>query len=267
MASVPTESVQALYGRVCDSYHAVDDFRMKLLGLLPVATGTGVFLLLSGKANLIDGNGDQRLSQALGAIGIFGFLFTLGLFTYELFGIKRCHYLIGAGRRLEARLGIRGQFRSRPQYVAGFLNEPFASSIIYPASMAAWLFLGLFFTFDEPWAATLVAGAIFTVGCAMTIFGARRIGPTHEQEDRVLELLSREPSTLSQLKQALAREQEALELTVSRLQKRGDIREHDGRLELADMAASRTEPSPASSASSSRPTRWARWPTRRGRAE
>src|ERR671914_294363 len=29
---------RVLYERVCESYHAVDDFRMKLLGLLPVAT-------------------------------------------------------------------------------------------------------------------------------------------------------------------------------------------------------------------------------------
>jgi len=39
---------QAAYAQVCTSYHAVDDIRMKLLGLLPIATGTGVFLLLSG---------------------------------------------------------------------------------------------------------------------------------------------------------------------------------------------------------------------------
>jgi hypothetical protein len=232
-----------------------------------VATGTGVFLLLSGKANLIDSNSNQRLSQALGAIGIFGFLFTLGLFTYELFGIKRCHYLIAAGRRLEARLGIRGQFRSRPQYMAGFLNEPFASSIIYPASMAAWLFVALFFASEEPWAATLVAGAIFAVGCGVTIFGARRIGPKHEREDRVLEFLGWGPSTLSQLKRELNREQEALELTVSRLKKRGDIHEHDGLLELADMAASRMEPVPESSPSTTGPARRARWLTRREHAE
>jgi hypothetical protein len=134
MASVPTESVQALYGRVCDSYHAVDDFRMKLLGLLPVATGTGVFLLLSAKANLIDNNSDERLSQALGAIGIFGFLFTLGLFTYELFGVKRCHYLIAAGRRLEARLEFEGSFGASPSMLpASLTSRSHRSSSIRPA--------------------------------------------------------------------------------------------------------------------------------------
>jgi hypothetical protein len=87
----------AAYQRVCESYHAVDDFRMKLLGLLPVATGTGVFLLLSGKSELVAGATSKEavpetVRNALSAIGVFGFLFTLGLFAYELFGIKKCHY-------------------------------------------------------------------------------------------------------------------------------------------------------------------------------
>lgn len=261
----PTESIQELYGRVCESYHAVDDFRMKLLGLLPVATGTGVFLLLSGKADLID-NSDGGLSQALGAIGIFGFLFTFGLYTYELFGIKRCHYLIETGKRLEASLGIRGQFRSRPRYVAGFLNEPFASSIIYPASMAAWLFLAFFFTSREPWVATVVAGAILVIGCAATAFGARRIGPKHDREARVLEFLSWEPSTLNRLGRELGIEQRVLAETICRLQRQGDIREHDGLLELADAAGSRTQYSSASRVphpSETVPARRSRWPARR----
>jgi hypothetical protein len=92
MSSERDTSQLELYQRVCESYHAVDDFRMKLLGLLPVATGAGVFLLLSGKAELINNN----VASAMGAIGVFGFLFTLGLFCYELFGIKKCHYIIVA---------------------------------------------------------------------------------------------------------------------------------------------------------------------------
>ena len=115
MAPVSPDTVKEMYDRVCESYHAIDEFWMKLLGLLPLATGTGVFLLLSGKAQLIDGKNSGQLSQALGAIGIFGALFTLDVFTYELFGIKKCHYLIEAGRRLEIAFGIRGQFRTRPR--------------------------------------------------------------------------------------------------------------------------------------------------------
>jgi hypothetical protein len=267
VAADPTESVQELYGRVCESYHAVDDFRMKLLGLLPVATGTGVFLLLSGKADLVNSN-NEGLSRALGAIGIFGFLFTFGLYTYELFGIKRCHCLIETGKRLEVTLGIRGQFRSRPRHVAGFLNEPFASSVIYPASMAAWLFLAFFFVSREPWVATVVAGAVLVIGCLATVFGARRIGPKHDREARVLEFLNWEPSTLNRLRRELDIGQDVVVETVCRLQRRGDIREHDGLLELADAAASRTQYSLAPrvlDASDTAPARRSRWPTRRYR--
>src|SRR5690349_12050082 len=78
MAPVSPDAVKEMYDRVCESYHAIDNFRMKLLGLLPVATGTGVFLLLSGKTELVDGKNSGQLSQALGAIGIFGALLTLG---------------------------------------------------------------------------------------------------------------------------------------------------------------------------------------------
>jgi hypothetical protein len=235
MTSVPRESAQEQYDRLCDSYHAIDDFRMKLLGLLPVATGTGVFLLLSGKTELIDGNSGGQLPEALGAIGIFGALFTFGLFTYELFGIKKCHCLIEAGKRLEARFGIRGQFRTRPRYAAGFLNEPFASSIIYPASMAAWIFLAVFFTSKEPWIAGLTAAAVFVVGLVATLVGARRIGPKYAPEDQVLEFLNSEPSTCGRLQQELGTDKDLLE-TVSRLKKRGDIRERHNVLELADTA-------------------------------
>jgi len=86
-------SHEAAYGRVCESYQAIDDFRMKLLGLLPVATGTGVFLLLNDNVPVLGTKASQGQSESLAsllaAIGAFGTVFTLGLFSYELFGIKK----------------------------------------------------------------------------------------------------------------------------------------------------------------------------------
>jgi len=159
-----------LYGRVCDSYHAVDDFRMRLLGLLPVATGSGVFILLNTNVDLLTGTATDE-GVAFAAIGLFGFLFSLGLYSYELFGIKKCHYLIVAGRDLEGALGIEGQFTSRPRSIGGVINEPFASALIYPASMAAWSFLALVFV--SVLAACLVAVLVFVLGCLGTIVGVR----------------------------------------------------------------------------------------------
>jgi len=70
-------------------------------------------------------------------------LITLGLFFYEIYGIKKCHNLIKAGQQIEGQMGIRGQFKERPREVARFINEPFAAGVIYPAVLAAWTFLAL----------------------------------------------------------------------------------------------------------------------------
>lgn len=82
--------------------------------------------------------------RVLGSFGLFGFAVTLGLFLFEIYGIRKCHALIDAGKKFEELLGVEGQFTLRPREVIGVINEPFASGIIYPAVLAAWAFLGLY---------------------------------------------------------------------------------------------------------------------------
>ena len=68
------------YDQLCHSYRVIDDFRMKLLGLLPLAT-SGIFLL-ADKSKIY-------IPQASWLdIGMFGFISTLGLLSYELHAIK-----------------------------------------------------------------------------------------------------------------------------------------------------------------------------------
>lgn len=134
-----------VYEQLCNSYRAIDDFRAKLLGFLPLATGTGVFLLLS------DGEKIVLLQHFFQPMGIFGFVITLGLFFYELYGIKKCTHLIRAGKALEKELRIEnGQFSKRPLGVVGLINEPLASGVIYPAVLAAWTFLAFAFRDSPP---------------------------------------------------------------------------------------------------------------------
>jgi predicted cation transporter len=134
------------YEQLCTSYHAIDDFRSKLLGLLPIVSGSGIFLLLSealARTPLKEAAGAR---QFLYPIGLFGFVVALGLFCYELYGILKCHTLINAGRAMEIVLGIeQGQFRKRPRSLFYLINEPFAAGLIYPAVLAAWMFLALLF--------------------------------------------------------------------------------------------------------------------------
>jgi len=79
-----------------------------------------------------------------------------------------------ASRLLERwTLNIYGQFRSRPHEVAGFIDEPFAASVIYPASLGAWAFLAAAFT-QLPMA-LVSAIVVFVVGFAVSLWLIRRM--------------------------------------------------------------------------------------------
>lgn len=143
----------AVYEQLCISYHQIDDFRSKLLALLPFASAAGLFLLLRAAAKPL-----------LVPIGIFGSVVTLGLFSYEIYGIRKCGKLIGAGIKLEKDLGVVGQFRTRPN---DFINEPFAAGVIYPAVLASWLLLVLYASDIK--AALCIGSLVFFAGFACVL--------------------------------------------------------------------------------------------------
>ena len=165
-AKTKTETINekhlpTVYAQICTSYHAIDDFRAKLLALLPFATGAGIFLLLNKDA--VTG----ELKRFFGPIGLFGFAITLGLFVYEIYGIRKCHALIVSGKQIEGWLHSAGPFTGRPRELLNFINEPFASGIIYPAVMAAWTFIGLGFLKSQAWWIALV---VFLLGLGLSLF-------------------------------------------------------------------------------------------------
>ena len=156
------EDLRMAYQEVCKSYHAVDDFRAKLLGFLPLVSGTGIFFLL----NTTFSNATQRdfATAYLGPIGLFGLVVTLGLFCYELRGIQKCNGLIAVGQKMEAMLDIDGQFTQREDAVAGFIGKTLAARMIYPAVLAAWIFVALISVWpQEAW---WIAPLVFFIGFA-----------------------------------------------------------------------------------------------------
>jgi hypothetical protein len=156
------ENLRTVYRELCSSYRAIDDFRTKLLGFLPLATGTGIFFLITDKAKI------DFAQPYFRPIGAFGFVITLGLFFYEFYGIKKCTHLIWAGTKLENELNIHdGQFSKRPPGVAGLINEPLAAGVIYPAVLAAWTFIALAFTQPQNAAKGWAIG-VFLVGFAVS---------------------------------------------------------------------------------------------------
>lgn len=142
MAPTPedTQSERAMteYLEICKSHHDITDFRAKLLALLPIASGTGLFLLLTKKQEPLD------ISQ-LPAIGIFGLLVTLGLFFYELRGIQKCKALNAEAKRLEQQLGLTGrQFSERPSAkLGGLIGAEGAAWIIYSTVLLAWVYVAV----------------------------------------------------------------------------------------------------------------------------
>ena len=158
------EVLLAAYGEVCTSYHAIDDFRTKLLGILPIASLGGILLL--GKDNMfVADSPSQRLA---GFASFFAAAFTLALFLFEIRGILRCHHLIQRGTELERAMNVKGQFfvcsqqhdKAAHSKVEKVFNAKVAASAVYSLVFAAWLFLGLYFTFG------------FTlIGCGLTASG------------------------------------------------------------------------------------------------
>ena len=136
MTEIKPENLRVVYSEVCKSYHAIADFRAKLLALLPIASGAGGLLILAEK---------DTVKEYLGPIGVFGAAVTLGLFVYELRGIQRCRALINAGKALETKMEIGdGQFGSRPKgRMGGLIGAETAGWIVYLTVLAAWCYLAI----------------------------------------------------------------------------------------------------------------------------
>ena len=157
------QSLRMAYQEVCTSFHSIDDFRAKLLGLLPLVSGVGIFFLLNG--TFTDTSKRAFVSQFLGPIGIFGCIVTIGLFFYELRGIQWCARLIAVGKNLESQLGIEGQFTHRPPKIAGVIGNTLAARVIYSAVFAAWLYVALVFVWPQRvWLISLLVFFVVFVG-------------------------------------------------------------------------------------------------------
>ncbi|MEH1887736.1 hypothetical protein [Nostoc sp.] len=138
------------YEEICKSYHALDDFRMKLLGFLPLSSLLGIFLVGDKKLST---DGNPSSPELIAFISLFAAAFTIALFIYEIRGILRCNNLIQTGDEIEQLLGVKGQFRvCREEHqcnkrtsdrIAGLFNAKLAACLIYSSVFAAWVFMGL----------------------------------------------------------------------------------------------------------------------------
>jgi hypothetical protein len=126
----------AAYQAMCNRHHQIDDFRGKLLALLPIASGAAGLLLLS-KSDTVE--------KYLTPIGIFGLAVTFGLFLYELHGISVCKQIIKQAGTFEDKLNVPealGLFRDRKPNLVQRLFEPeMASWVVYLSVLAGWFYV------------------------------------------------------------------------------------------------------------------------------
>lgn len=155
---VAPENLRLAYQELCKSYQAIVDFRAKLLGFLPLASGASFFALL--------GQGKDPVPYYAWVAGFFGFAITLGLFFYELRGLQRASALEQTGRELEAALGLtNGQFGTEPSgRLHGFVDARGAAWLIYPAVLAGWAYMAGLQHLGVFWAAVVGVAVAVAVG-------------------------------------------------------------------------------------------------------
>lgn len=154
------ETKTTIYQTICNSYSAINDWRAKLLGFLPLASGAGIFFLLNN--SFTAGGKSTAITPYLLPIGIVGAVITFGLFVYDIRAIQVRRSLIEAGKEIEKLLGIYGQFRMRPHSFGRLTNDLQGSTLIYFAIIAGWIFFGL--AFSSPQEAWLIAIVVFVTG-------------------------------------------------------------------------------------------------------
>ena len=168
------EALLAAYSEVCVSYHAIDDFRTKLLGILPISSLAGIILL--GQDSFLAQETPDPNFLAYKLIGFgscFAAAFTLALFLFEIRGLIRCHHLIQRGKELERALNVYGQFsvcalqhdKAQTNRTERIFNAKVAASAVYSLVFSAWLFMALRFSFNVALlgcglTATIVGGAL-----------------------------------------------------------------------------------------------------------
>lgn len=175
----------AAYQELCNRHQQIDDFRGKLLALLPIASGAAALALLINSTGTIE--------KYLIPIGIYGCAITIGLFIYELHGIAVCKQIMKQAGHLENSLNVpkyMGQYRDQNHNMLHRIIEvEMASWVIYLSVLAGWVYIAgargwwdhtspEYFT-NPIWIAG-IAGVILVVKWNYAVFVESRV----QREDR-----------------------------------------------------------------------------------
>ena len=181
-----------LYQAICTSYSAINDWRAKLLGFLPLASGAGIFFLLNTAPSKVGTPGVAPVYFL--PIGTVGAVISLGLFIFDIRALNLRGGLIKAGRALEREMGYVGQFRQRPHSYLHAVNDHWGSIFIYLAVIAGWLFLAFSSSPQQAWViASSVWGAGVIILLPISISVAHHNQVEEEREEQSVQQEARPP--------------------------------------------------------------------------
>ena len=134
------ESWQARYAEICTDIRTTDDISFKLLGLVPLVSGAGIFAVL----DLLGGEPASWPTTVFASL--FGAAITFALFRWELRNIQTCQWLRDRAKEIERdelKLTV-GPFLGReeaPKVLGIRWGKTQAEKLLYTTTIAAWLSL------------------------------------------------------------------------------------------------------------------------------
>lgn len=132
----PLETLRLAYSEICKSYHHVRDMQLKLLTLIPIASGTAASLVIRDVPKP-----EKIRPEVIRVVGLLGIGLTLGLFLYSLRGTQHANALSEQGSALEKELELTvGQFKDRPRKWTSIIGYTTASTLIYSVVLLAWAY-------------------------------------------------------------------------------------------------------------------------------
>jgi hypothetical protein len=159
------EEVAMVYQQICTGYQNIEDFRSKLLALVPFVTASSFVATIFSNPTK-----SSMLTNLVLPFGALGALITLGLYIYELENTHRLALLAARGQRIERHMNIVGVF-NHPS--SPLLNDYTAADLIYLVTIAGWVCLALWFAL--PGLAIFVALALIVVSILLGLPALRRL--------------------------------------------------------------------------------------------
>src|SRR5687767_7873534 len=105
------------YSEIGTNVRVTDDISFKLLGLVPLVSGSGILAILF--------QGEALWSPAIYFIALIGALVTFGLFRWELRNIQTCEWLRQRAADIESRTAL-----VQEHGIGHFLNRESAPAIL-----------------------------------------------------------------------------------------------------------------------------------------